>query len=290
MLLRHGTLQATGSGSITEGIGIARITENLALARIDDAIHVEDAETVRFVYRLLNEEGLFLGSTSGINVAAAVRVARDLGPGHTVVTVLCDGGATINHGSITASGLQMKGLPLPRRHLHALRFNWEVSLSPERTKLAIVTDAIIVGAGPIGLFQVFEWDSWDCARKSSIRCQDRRPVHRALSGKAYLRHPRRARMHGARAHRAPRRADPTLRGRVHLGQEVTRVQPRADGRFDVETSRGARFDAGSVIIAAGVGAFQSRRLAVSGAEPHEGSRVHYRVKDQELFRGAISSS
>ena len=56
-------------------------------------MHIEDPETVTMVYRLLSEEGLFLGSTSGINVAAAVRVARELGPGHTVVTVLCDGGA-----------------------------------------------------------------------------------------------------------------------------------------------------------------------------------------------------
>ena len=91
--VRSGTLQATGSGSITEGIGIGRITANLRDAPVDDAVHVEDAETVRFVYRLLHEEGLFLGSTSGINVAAATRVARELGPGHTVVTVLFEGGA-----------------------------------------------------------------------------------------------------------------------------------------------------------------------------------------------------
>src|SRR4029077_13873923 len=80
--IRRGTLAATGSGSITEGIGIARVTANLAGAPIDDAVLVEDPETVRCVYRLLYEEGLFLGSTSGINVAAALRVARDLGPGH----------------------------------------------------------------------------------------------------------------------------------------------------------------------------------------------------------------
>jgi cysteine synthase A len=91
--VRNGALRATGSGSITEGIGIGRITANLEDAPIDDAIHVEDADTVRFVYRLLREEGLFLGSTSGINVAAAVRVALELGRGHTIVTVLCDGGA-----------------------------------------------------------------------------------------------------------------------------------------------------------------------------------------------------
>ena len=102
--VRNGTLKATGSGSITEGIGIGRITANLQDAPIDDAVHIEDPETVRFVYRLLREEGLFLGSTSGINVAAAVRVARELGPGHTIVTVLCDGGAKYQSRSSIPSG------------------------------------------------------------------------------------------------------------------------------------------------------------------------------------------
>jgi cysteine synthase A len=108
--VRHGTLKATGTGSITEGIGIARITANLALARIDDALYVEDAESVRFVYRLLNEEGLFLGSTSGINVAAAVHLARELGPGHTIVTILCDGGANYQARLFNRAWLQEKNL------------------------------------------------------------------------------------------------------------------------------------------------------------------------------------
>ena len=109
-LVRTGTLQATGSGSITEGIGIARVTENFKDAPLDDAVHVEDSETVTFVYRLLQEEGLFLGSTSGINVAAAVRVARELGPGHTVVTVLCDGGARYQSRLFNRAWLEQKGL------------------------------------------------------------------------------------------------------------------------------------------------------------------------------------
>jgi cysteine synthase A len=108
--VRTGTLSATGSGSITEGIGIGRVTANLAGAPIDDAVFVEDAETVRWVYRLLHEEGLFLGSTSGINVAAAVRVARELGPGHTVVTVLCDGGARYQSRLFNREWLEQKGL------------------------------------------------------------------------------------------------------------------------------------------------------------------------------------
>ena len=108
--VRSGTLRATGTGSITEGIGIGRVTANLKDAPIDDAVHVDDAETVRFVYRLLYEEGLFLGSTSGINVAAAVRVARELGPGHTVVTVLCDGGAKYQSRLFNREWLEQKGL------------------------------------------------------------------------------------------------------------------------------------------------------------------------------------
>jgi cysteine synthase len=108
--IRHGVIKATGSGSITEGIGIGRITANMQDAPIDDAVHVEDAETVRYVYRLLREEGLFVGSTSGVNVAAAVRVARDLGPGHVVVTVLCDTGSKYLSRLFNREWLAQKGL------------------------------------------------------------------------------------------------------------------------------------------------------------------------------------
>ena len=108
--VRNGEIKATGKGSITEGIGIARVTDNFRDAPVDDAVHVEDAETVSMVYRLLHEEGLFVGSTSGINVAAAVRVARELGPGHTVVTVLCDGGAKYVSRLFDRTWLTQKGL------------------------------------------------------------------------------------------------------------------------------------------------------------------------------------
>jgi cysteine synthase A len=108
--VRSGTLKATGSGSITEGIGIGRVTANLEGAPIDDAVCVEDAETVRWVYRLLHADGLFLGSTSGINVAAAVRVARELGPGRVIVTVLCDGGAKYQSRLFNRAWLEQKGL------------------------------------------------------------------------------------------------------------------------------------------------------------------------------------
>jgi len=107
---RTGTLKPTGSGSITEGIGIGRVTANLKDAPIDGAVHVPDADTVRCVYRLLYEEGLFLGSTSGINVAGALQVARELGPGHTIVTVLCDGGAKYQSRLFNRAWLEEKGL------------------------------------------------------------------------------------------------------------------------------------------------------------------------------------
>jgi cysteine synthase len=108
--IRHGVLKSTGGGSITEGIGIGRITANMQDAPIDDAVHVEDVDTVSYVYRLLREEGLFVGSTSGVNVAAAVRVARDLGPGHTVVTVLCDTGSKYLSRLFNRDWLAQKGL------------------------------------------------------------------------------------------------------------------------------------------------------------------------------------
>ncbi|HEX7011874.1 MAG TPA: cysteine synthase A [Steroidobacteraceae bacterium] len=108
--LRHGELKATGPGSITEGIGIGRVTANLEGSPIDDAVHVTDVECVRTVYRLLREEGLFLGSTSGVNVAAALQVAKRLGPGHTIVTILCDGGAKYQSRLFNRKWLAEKGL------------------------------------------------------------------------------------------------------------------------------------------------------------------------------------
>jgi cysteine synthase A len=108
--IKNGVVKATGSGSITEGIGIGRVTANMQDAPIDDAVYIEDPETVRFVYRLLREEGLFVSSTSGINVAAAVRVARRLGPGHTVVTMLCDTGSKYLSRLFNREWLTQKGL------------------------------------------------------------------------------------------------------------------------------------------------------------------------------------
>jgi cysteine synthase A len=87
-----GELKSEGSSAVTEGIGIGRITANLEGSPIDGAVRVEDADVVATAYRLLHREGLFLGGTSGVNVAAALQVARELGPGHVIVTILCDVG------------------------------------------------------------------------------------------------------------------------------------------------------------------------------------------------------
>ena len=108
--VRHGELKASGPGSITEGIGIARVTANFESAPIDDAVTVSDAEAVHCVYRLLREEGLSVGASSGVNVAGAVRVARRLGPGHTVVTILCDTGAKYRQRLFDRDWLASKGL------------------------------------------------------------------------------------------------------------------------------------------------------------------------------------
>ena len=105
----HGELKSEG-GSVTEGIGTGRITANLEGSPIDDALRVQDEETIGILYRLLREEGLMLGSTSGINVAGAVRVAKRLGPGHTIVTVLCDGGAKYQSRLFNRAWLKEKNL------------------------------------------------------------------------------------------------------------------------------------------------------------------------------------
>jgi cysteine synthase A len=79
--------------SVTEGIGNSRVTANLADAPVDDAIQVTDPEALQVIYQLLRKDGLFMGGSVGINVAAAVKLAQQMGPGHTIVTVLCDGGS-----------------------------------------------------------------------------------------------------------------------------------------------------------------------------------------------------
>ena len=113
--VKTGELKASGS-SITEGIGqAARAPGNLAQARdaIDDAITVTDAEALEQVFELQAEEGISVGGSAGLNVAAAIRVARDLGPGHRVVTILCDGAARYQSKLFNPDFLRSKGLPVP---------------------------------------------------------------------------------------------------------------------------------------------------------------------------------
>jgi cysteine synthase A len=107
-----GELKATGS-SITEGIGQGRITKNLEGAPIDVAYQIPDEEAIPVVFDLLEQEGLCLGGSSGINVAGAIRLAKQLGPGHTVVTVLCDYGTRYQSKMFNPEFLRQKGLPVP---------------------------------------------------------------------------------------------------------------------------------------------------------------------------------
>jgi len=90
-LFKTGKPERTGTGSITEGIGQGRVTSNLEGIEIDDAVHIPDSESIKMVFKLLAEEGLFVGASSALNVAAAVEVAKNMPEGSTVVTVLCDG-------------------------------------------------------------------------------------------------------------------------------------------------------------------------------------------------------
>lgn len=108
----HGELKSEGS-SITEGIGQGRITRNLEGAPIDGQVRITDEEALPLLFRLLKEEGLCLGGSSGINVMAAIRVARELGPGHTVVTVLCDYGTRYHSKLFNPEFLRAKALPVP---------------------------------------------------------------------------------------------------------------------------------------------------------------------------------
>ncbi len=109
---KHGSLKAEGS-SITEGIGQGRITKNLEGLKVDLPFQIPDTETVQVVFDLLQYEGLCLGSSSGINVAGAVRVARELGRGHTIVTVLCDAGQRYQSRLFNPAFLRSKNLPVP---------------------------------------------------------------------------------------------------------------------------------------------------------------------------------
>ena len=109
---KTGELKAEGT-SITEGIGQGRVTANLEQAPIDDAVQISDHEALPVIFDLLKAEGLVVGGSSGVNVAAAIRVAKDLGPGHTVVTVLCDSGTRYQSKLFNPAFLRERNLPYP---------------------------------------------------------------------------------------------------------------------------------------------------------------------------------
>jgi cysteine synthase A len=106
---KTGEIKIEGS-SITEGIGNSRVTANMEGAPIDDAIQIDDKEAIRVIYQLLRKDGLFMGGSVGINVGAAVAIAKKLGPGHTIVTILCDGGSRYQSRLYDREWLASKGL------------------------------------------------------------------------------------------------------------------------------------------------------------------------------------
>ena len=107
-----GKLSSWGD-SITEGIGQGRITANLENVKVDHAFQVPDEEALPICFSLLQDEGLCLGSSSGINVAGAIRLAKELGPGKTIVTILCDGGTRYQSKMFNPDFLRSKNLPVP---------------------------------------------------------------------------------------------------------------------------------------------------------------------------------
>ena len=104
---------ASEGGSITEGIGQGRVTGNVAQAQVDLPYRIPDTEALPVVFDLLKDEGLCLGGSSGINVAGAIRLAQELGPGHTIVTILCDGGQRYQSKLFNPEFLKAKDLPVP---------------------------------------------------------------------------------------------------------------------------------------------------------------------------------
>ncbi|MBE9099129.1 cysteine synthase A [Vacuolonema iberomarrocanum] len=106
---KTGEVQIEGN-SVTEGIGNSRITANMEDVPVDDAIQIADPEAIRVIYQLLLKDGLFMGGSVGINVGAAVALAKQMGPGHTIVTILCDGGARYQSRLYNPEWLASKGL------------------------------------------------------------------------------------------------------------------------------------------------------------------------------------
>jgi len=110
--IKNGELKSEG-GSITEGIGSSRVTKNFGEAKIDDAYSIDDHEALPILYDLIQNEGLSLGTSCGINIAGAIRLGKELGPGKTIVTILCDRSDKYSTKMFNKKFLQEKGLPFP---------------------------------------------------------------------------------------------------------------------------------------------------------------------------------
>lgn len=118
-------------GSITEGIGQGRITENIKDLKVDQAYRIPDSEALPYVFDLLEYEGLCMGGSSGINIAGAVRMARELGPGKTIVTVLCDYGSRYQSKLFNPEFLRSKNLPVPHWLDAPGQTDWQAVMEPE---------------------------------------------------------------------------------------------------------------------------------------------------------------
>jgi cysteine synthase A len=125
-----GVLKAEGS-SITEGIGQGRVTKNIEGAKVDRAYFIPDAESVAACFQLLQEEGLCMGGSTGVNVAGAIRLAKELGPGKTIVTLLCDYGTRYQSKLFNPAFLKSKDLPVPK---------WLVEKQPQLPKMFVDPD------------------------------------------------------------------------------------------------------------------------------------------------------
>jgi cysteine synthase A len=110
--VKSNDMTVTGT-SITEGIGQSRVPDNLSGVAIDDALRIPDAEALEQVFSLLIHEGVSVGGSAGINVAAAIRLGQQMGPGHTIVTILCDGGSRYQSKLFNPEFLKSKNLPVP---------------------------------------------------------------------------------------------------------------------------------------------------------------------------------
>ena len=110
---KHGQARSTSGDSITEGIGLGRVTPVIETAKVDDAFLIPDEEAVKVIYELLQHEGLCLGGSTGVNIAGAIRLAKQLGPGKTIVTILADYGNRYQSKLFNPAFMRSKNLPVP---------------------------------------------------------------------------------------------------------------------------------------------------------------------------------